>query len=261
MDRLQERITVEPDAAVHGYYFDAFSLHIYFRTDTVYDIVQQTRALLDGYGLRDKVIWINETNAAPTDDPDWPVQRPVFQLDLTQQASFLMQAAGLALAAGVERVAVYKLYDQELPPGGESFGILSPADQSPRPAFATWATVIDQLSDVEAARRAAVRRVDAVHFTHRDGLRESLLLWARTDAPATVRVTATADKAHWIDQYGGVALLRPVDGFYTLHLPGARCNPVDGCAVGGPAWLLVQPPGEISVQVVGETRPLSFGEE
>jgi hypothetical protein len=238
MDRLLERITQDADAAANDYYFQVFSLHIYFRTDTVYDIVRQTRALLDQYGLADKAIWINETNAAPTDDPLWPVDRPVFQLDLEQQAAFLMQAAGLGLAAGAERIAVYKLYDQNLPEGAESFGILSPADQSPRPAFRTWQTVIRYLGGVEQVQRAQHDLVDAV------------LLWARRDRAVTVTVSATADKAQLVDQYGGISLLRPVEGVYTLALPPATCNEVDGCAVGGPVWLLVQPSGEISVNEI-----------
>ena len=249
MDRLLERITQDADAAANDYYFQVFSLHIYFRTDTVYDIVRQTRALLDQYGLADKAIWINETNAAPTDDPLWPVDRPVFQLDLEQQAAFLMQAAGLGLAAGAERIAVYKLYDQNLPEGAESFGILSPADQSPRPAFRAWQTVIRYLGGAEQAQRAQQERVDAVLLQQQHD-QQTLLLWARTDRPATVTVSATADKAQLVDQYGGISLLRPVDGVYTLALPPATCNDVDGCAVGGPVWLLVQPAGEITVNEI-----------
>ncbi len=249
MDRLLERITQDADAAANDFYFQVFSLHIYFRTDTVYDIVRQTRALLDQYGLADKAIWINETNAAPTDDPLWPVDRPVFQLDLEQQAAFLMQAAGLGLAAGAERIAVYKLYDQNLPEGAESFGILSPADQSPRPAFRTWQTVIRYLGGVERSQRAQHDLVDAVLLQQQHD-QQTLLLWARRDRTVTVTVSATADKAQLVDQYGGISLLRPVEGVYTLALPAATCNDVDGCAVGGPVWLLVQPAGEISVNEI-----------
>ncbi len=257
MDRLLERITQDGEAAQHGHYFDVFSLHIYFRTDTVYEIVRETRDLLDRYGLEDKRIWINETNAAPTDDPQWPVERPVYQLNLEQQAAFLMQTAGLGLAAGAERIAVYKLYDQALPPGGESFGILSPADQSPRPAYSTWQTVIEYLNGVEQARRASTPRVDAVHMQHTDG-HQTAMLWARTAEAAQVEVEATGDKALLIDQYGTITLLRPTNGIYTLSLPGATCNEVDGCAVGGAVWLLVQPAGESVIYERTETGSASL---
>lgn len=246
MDRLLEQIVNDPDAPANDYFFDVFSLHIYFRSDTVYDISVEARSLLDLYGLDDKRIWINETNAPPTDDPLWPVERPVYQLDLAQQAAFLMQAAGLGLAAGVERLAVYKLFDQGLLPGGESFGILSPPDQSPRPAFATWQTVIRHLSGVVVAQRTHTEQTDAVRLVHGDG-HESLLLWARTAQAVQVQISATAEKAQLIDQYGNIILLRPVAGYYSLLLPAATCNAVDGCAVGGPVSLLVQPAGETYV--------------
>ncbi|MFZ4816890.1 MAG: glycosyl hydrolase, partial [Phototrophicaceae bacterium] len=114
LDRLLELITSDPDAAANGHYFDALSLHIYFRTETVYSITREARALLDSYGLNDKAIWINETNAPPTQDEAWPVERPVYPYTLEQQAAFLTQAAALGLAAGAERIAVYKLFDQGL---------------------------------------------------------------------------------------------------------------------------------------------------
>ena len=134
-DRLLEQIKNDPDGAQHNYYFDALSLHIYFRTDTVYEIVNIYRDLLDKHGFDDKAIWINETNASPNEDPNWPVVRPQYQVNLEQQAAFLVQAAALGLAAGAERIAVYKLYDQQLPEGGESFGLLYPADASPSPGL------------------------------------------------------------------------------------------------------------------------------
>jgi hypothetical protein len=256
MDRLLELIVSDPDAPQNNFFFDIFSLHIYFRTDTVYDITTQARNLLDSYDLQDKRIWINETNAAPTDDPFWPVERPVYQIDLEQQAAFLMQAAALGLAADVERMAVYKLYDQNLPAGGESFGILSPADQSRRPAFITWQTVIRHLSDVTQARRTHNDQVDGVRLAHDNG-HETILLWARTEAPVQIEVSASAEKAQLLDQYGNMTLLRPVHDYYTLTLPGATCNEVDGCAIGGPVSLLVQPASNTHVNILetgGQTR-------
>ena len=129
MSRLVARLADDPEAADHDYYFDALSLHIYFRTDTVYEIVREMREMLDANGLTDKAIWINETNAAPTDDPAWPVERPQFQIDLQHQAAFLVQAAALSLAAGAERVAAYKLYDQQLPSGGRVVWSAEPGER------------------------------------------------------------------------------------------------------------------------------------
>lgn len=261
-DRLLEAIAADPDAPQHGYYFDALSLHIYFRTDTVYDIVRVYADLLEKHGLGDKAVWITETNASPNLDPDWPVMRPQFQITLDQQSAFIVQSAALGLAAGAERIAVYKLYDQQLPQGGESFGLLFPADASPRPAFQAWQTVITHLDGVSHAQLGRHTNVNVVRMEQAAD-RMTLAAWARAGVTQTMRVSATGDKAYLIDQYGNAQVIRPVDGTYTLTLPGAICEDGDeGCVVGGPVSLLVQPAGDVTVSVVadGESVPLSFEE-
>lgn len=246
LDRLLERITADPDAAANGYYFDAVNLHIYFRTETVYQIVSETRTLLDRYGLADKSIWLAETNASPNLDPGWQVGRPNWQIDLEQQSAFLVQAAALGLAAGADHIAVYKLFDQGLPPGAESFGILRP-DGSRRPAFDTWRMVINRFSDVESSTFTRSDTTDIVRLDHASGL-ETWVVWARTDTAAQITISATSDKAYLIDQTGSIMSIRPFNGGYTLSLPAARCNRVDGCPVGGHVTLLVQGAGEPIVQ-------------
>ncbi|GAB4518405.1 MAG: hypothetical protein OHK0046_25980 [Anaerolineae bacterium] len=242
-DRLLERIVQDADAAQHDYYFDALSLHIYFRTDTVYDIVTTYRALLEKHGLGHKAIWITETNASPNRDPDWPVTRPQFQITVEQQAAFVVQAAALGLAAGAERIAVYKLYDQQLPEGGESFGLLYPADAAPRPAFTSWQTVIERFNGVNAAALEQTEQYNLVRLTHHYG-QQTLVAWARTDEPVTLTINATSDKAYLFDQYGQHRLIRPVEGAYRLMLPAAVCERQEGCVVGGEVSILVQPAPE-----------------
>jgi hypothetical protein len=247
LDRLLEAITADPDASAHGYYFDAVTLHIYYRTETIWQIVTETRALLRRYGLGDKAIWINETNASPNLDPEWRVERPNWQITLEQQGAFLVQAAALGLAGGADAIAVYKLNDFALPPGGESFGILRP-DGSPRPAFETWRMIVRNFAAVTDAWYARTDTVDVVRLDAGD--RQIMVAWARTGVPAMLRVGAVSDEAQLADQYGMMMTIRPLDGGYTLLLPGALCNPVDACAVGGSPAILMQPPGDASIAEV-----------
>lgn len=252
MDRLLERIADDPEAAANDYYFDVFSLHIYFRTETIPQIVGLMRDMLVKNGMGDKAIWINETNAAPNIDPAWPVVRPQFQITLEQQAAFLVQAAALSLAEGVERIAVYKLYDQNLPDGGESFGILNPASQQPRPAYYAWKTVIEHFRGVESAISASTETVDVVRLTHVDG-HQTFVVWTRTANERVIEIEATGDKAYLVDQVGNTVVLRPIEGIYTLTLPGAGCDEEDGCAVGGNVSILVQSLSDEAVQVTEVT--------
>ncbi|MBZ0289370.1 MAG: hypothetical protein K8I30_17250, partial [Anaerolineae bacterium] len=103
------------------------------------------------------------------------------------------------------------------------------------------------LNGVEQAERALTDTLDVVRLHHQDG-RQTVLAWARTESPVQVQIGATSDKALLLDQYGEVgAALQPENGVYTLNLPGARCNPVDGCAVGGAVSLFIQPDGTAAV--------------
>ncbi|MEL7236563.1 MAG: hypothetical protein AAGK74_18815, partial [Chloroflexota bacterium] len=233
LDRLLERITQDENAADHGYYFDAISLHIYFRTDSVYDIVNEARTLLDSYGLEDKAVWINETNAPPTQDPEWPVNRPVFQYTLEQQAAFLTHAAALGTAAGAERIAIYKLYDQDLPEGGETFGILRPADQSTRPAFDAWQTVNTLFYQVDSARRATTESTVAVLMTA-DNSNIALVVWSRDGEDSTV--TISSDTGTVYNHLDGTTPTETYNDEIMLTLPAANCNgddPEIPCPVGG----------------------------
>jgi hypothetical protein len=258
LDRLLEQLVSDPDAAANGYYFDALTLHIYFRTDTVYQITRETHALLDQYGITGKSIWIDETNASPNLDPLWPVGRPRWQIDLDQQSAFLVQATALGLAAGANHIGVYKLYDWSLPVGAEAFGLIR-ADGSHRPAFDTWKMVIERFGGVQSASLAQSDRVDAVRLIQSDGT-QTLVAWARTAEFAQIQVSATDTQSQLLDQYGTMMALRPTGNLYTLSLAGARCNPADGCAVGGLVSLLVQSQGDVTVQEItpGGIVPLVF---
>lgn len=258
MQRLVEYLQTIPNAGEHGYFFDVLSLHIYFRTDSVYDIVTEMRTMLDDHGMGDKSIWINEMNAAPTDDPGWPVERPQFPLNLAHQAAYVVQAAALGMAAGADHIAVYKLYDQALPEGGESFGLLNPRTREPRPAFHAWRGVTQRMASVETVRLSRTDGVTVVHLTHNND-QQTLVLWARTEMPVRLQVDALADKAYVMDHLANQTILRPVEGRYTLDLSGALCDETEGCYIGGPPLLLTLPAGEMAVHQDGV--PLVFSEE
>ncbi len=208
--------------------------------------------------MTDKHIWIDETNASPNLDPQWPVTRPNWQITLDQQGAFLAQAAALGLAAGADHIGVYKFYDWALPPGAESFGLIR-ADGSRRPAFDTWAMVIKQMSGVESAQLAQTPLVDVVRLRRSDG-QDLYAAWARTEQTVQIQIAATEMQAQFLDQYGKIMTMRPLNGMYTLALPGADCNPVDKCPVGGLVSLLLQPAGASTVDelTAAGITPLAF---
>ena len=72
LDRLFEIIAADPDASANGYFFDGVVYHLYFNPRQTADVLDETRALLAHYDISGKSIWINETNAPPSDDPQEP---------------------------------------------------------------------------------------------------------------------------------------------------------------------------------------------
>lgn len=255
--------TADPEAPAHGYFFDVISLHIYFQTDTVDYIVNETRAALAAYGLN-KPIWINETNASPDADPQWPVTRPRWRVDLREQASFILQAYALGLAAGAGRIAVYRLIDAGLPPGGEPFGLLRP-DHSRRPAYTAYRLVTQHYAGTRSVQ--VHRQPLLTQVTLERGERTTRVFWARTEAAVSVTVPALTcpsgqcqgtSQATLIDQEGNAQILDGSNGGYALTLPGARCaDETLGCIIGGPTYLLVEeaPASAIGVPEVDQATP------
>ena len=164
--------------------------------------------------------------------------RPRFQVDLREQASFILQAYALGLSAGAERIAVYKLIDVGLPPGGEPFGLLRP-DHSRRPAYAAYRLVTQHYAGTQSGRTA--RDPLWAQVTLNRGGVTTRVLWARTTADVSLTIPALAAQATLIDQEGNTQILDGSSGSYALTLPAARCaDVVLGCIIGGPTILLVE---------------------
>jgi hypothetical protein len=211
--------------------------------ETVWELVEQVDALQNSFGI-DKPIWINETNAAPNLDPWWPVERPFFQVDLDQQAWYVVQAHALGFAAGADSIGIYKLIDILLPPGGESFGILRP-DYSRRPAYLAYKTTIDLLRGFEGpVLREQNDDFTVVTFRHPDKVVR--VLWAREDLALKIALPALAREGTLVDYAGHETSLSAVDGEYLIDLEGARCR--DACEIGGPPLFLVEETDGTAVQ-------------
>lgn len=235
LDEFLRVVKADPEAPDHNYFFDTITLHIYFRVETVEELVEETWKIQERYGLR-KPIWINETNASPNLDPAWPVERPAFQVDLDQQAWYLIQAHALGFGARAARIGVYKLIDVQLPPGGESFGILRP-NQTRRPAFFAYQTIVNYLKDFTyPVGRQEASSFFVFSFKRPDEM--TRVLWSRTEAPLTLQVPALSATGLLVSALGETQTIRPDDGYYQIDLGGARCAPA--CDIGGPPVFLVE---------------------
>ena len=235
LDEFFTALLEVPEAVESNYFFDVLSLHIYFRVETVAELVKAVNDLQNSYGI-DKPIWINETNAAPNLDPWWPVVRPQFQVDLDQQAWYLVQAYALGFASGAESIGVYKLIDILLPEGGESFGILRP-DYSPRPAYLAYRTTIRLLQGFSGPVDIQ-QEDDFFVVTFRKEDQSIRILWARDDTALQLQVPALAEEGSLVEYSGRSETISAEEGQYLISLDGARCD--GACDIGGPPLFLVE---------------------
>ncbi len=237
-DRLLAIAAADPEADQNEYFFDVISLHIYFRTETIRSIIEEVNGIQARYGL-DKPIWINETNAPPNGDPEWPVNRPRFNVDLDQQAWFIVQALALGFASGAERISVYKLLDIHLPPGGESFGLVRP-DQSRRPAYNAYKMATRCFGAFEEVVMTEDPLFYQITFTRPGAWTH--VAWSRTPAASVVEIEARAESGTLLELSGANSALLPEGGAYMLQLPGQRCD--QECLMGGEPLLLLETSGE-----------------
>jgi hypothetical protein len=239
LDRLLDIILADPEAPAHGYYFDAVAYHLYYNPRQSLDVIGQVQGILGARGVMAKQIWINQTNAPPTEDSQAPSGiSPGFPVTLEEQSAFVIQEFALAFAAGADRVAFYKLRDTDGQPGtAEPYGLLR-ADDTRRPAFDAYRVVTTYLGDFRAAGRQELGNVNAVTFDR--GELTTTVFWTTSRNTTRVFVNAIAPQATLVDERGNTSTITASEGTYTIELPGATCAQDTTCVIGGAPRLLVE---------------------
>jgi hypothetical protein len=234
--RYLDALVADAEAAGNSYYFDVASLHIYFQPETVYDITAHYYREMHNRGIA-KPIWIVETNAAPSQDPAWPVPDAQFSVTLDQQASYMLQTMALGIAAGAQRIGVFKMADTEADRSAnpEPFGLVR-KDGSRRPAFTAYQVATNYLSGFRGGRWD--RRDEVCVVAVDRGERTTTAVWSRTDQPQTIMLAARTTRALLVDERGSARNIYPERGYYYVDVPGADCT--KGCQIGGGTRLVVE---------------------
>ncbi len=240
MALLLDQILADPQAMANNYYFDVATAHLYFQPGQIYDLLGLFTNIMRERGLQ-QPIWLVETNAPPKNDPDWLVPNWTLSVTQQEQAAFMPQALASALAAGAERIAVYKLMDtqDDRAANPEPFGLVR-RDSSERPAFATYRLAIGYLSGALRAERERWDEIGQIRVDQED--QTTTVLFSRLPEWQRVDVTATDEIAQLVDMWGTKQIITPTTGIYTINLPPASCSQsiADYCMIGGPNYYLVQ---------------------
>ena len=237
----------DPTNRYHGY-FDVANLHLYSNPTDFYWIVRKVRALLASHGWGDKQIWISETNAEPYNGTTPPKRHTNFRVSMQAQAAFLVHAFASDLAAGVDRIEIYRMFDgTETAHGLPAWGLINNAGQE-RPVARTFHFLVQLFKDAHGGSytRGKLYGGKAGIFkavVHKPGARITVL-WNQTGSKATYRLPAHAAQATLYDKFGNPRTIRPRGGAYVLPLPGGHdfTNPYDQRmpTVGGDPAIVVE---------------------
>lgn len=242
--RLLRVLRADSDAAGRSYDFDGLVVRGDTRTADVWDILSETRGLMESAGIEGKAVWL-QTALSPTLDPALPVSSPLFGVSLGQQADFVIQASALGLAAGVEGILWYRLADD--PGDSLPWGLLR-ADGTRRPAFDAYALAVELFSGTVSATRFENRSVALIVLEGQS--QDVYVMWARGTDPAQVVITspAVAEGARLTlpDGITRRVASEPVEwpAAFTVDLPPARTD-ANGflTAAGSPRILVLDKAG------------------
>ncbi len=238
----------DPEARASGYYFDAVPLQIYTDPFTLFDATRAYREILDRYGLK-KEIWITETNAPIWDDPDRPLTRGHWRATQREQADFIVQGYALALAAGAERISLYKMTEPPTwVPGWETYGLVRPEDRAVRPGYRALQTVHRLFGDVTGGE--VWQGSGAVVVQLQVSGRRTLVAWSRVPRTLRLAVPAATASATVHTPDGAQMSISPTAGTYRLDLGPATHD----TAVGQPGVYLVGGAPLILIETAPEPR-------
>jgi len=115
----------DPTNKNHGY-FDVANLHLYIGAPSFYWIIANLRTKLQAHGWGAKQVWVSETNVEPYDDPAHREPVTQFRVTMDEQAGFLVDAFATDIAARVNRIEVYRMFDgKETADGLAALGLVS----------------------------------------------------------------------------------------------------------------------------------------
>jgi hypothetical protein len=244
-DRLLDLVASDPTAAANNDYMDFVSLHLYNDPHTLYDVPIMYHQFMQARGF-DKPIWIPETNVVPYDDPvnaGGPFSTATdMRASLSEQASFIIQAYALGLAAGVDRIEIYKMKDGDNDVINGQALVGNVPDLRIRPAYVSYQLAAQYMSNAKSARYYKNGDVDEVVFDR--GTQRVTVLWNNSFTPVTVNVKSSGGSAKLLDKYGVEKPRNTGPGGFAIDLEPAtnRSNPEspDKALIGGNPVLLIE---------------------
>lgn len=245
---LLDAIERDPDHERYNAYFDVAAVHVYNAPLNSYAVPLIMRRIMAERGLA-KPIWIDESNAIPYGDPANPLPYAPMAATLDQQAAYVVQSMALAIAAGVDRYAIYKAVDEKPENGSDLYGLVR-NDRSLKPAYVAYQVASTYFQGVRSAvytwpgssevptaeevgsilasvdtRPQFIWPAQVSQVVMERGTHRTVVVWNNSPDEVTQRIPATAERAVLVTKSGQSTPLTAQAGFYTVTLPGSQHNP------------------------------------
>ncbi|MGH2444222.1 MAG: hypothetical protein ACRDFX_13790, partial [Chloroflexota bacterium] len=207
--------------------FDIASWHAYGAARSLYWNLLKLRHLIAIRGFGTVPIWVTE-DGFPASDPN----------GIPRQAAYVLQSIAYALAAGADKVLVYRASDDPLP---KTWGLVS-SSGVPRPGYVAFQVAAEYLASTQVVSYVPTGNLERFVFYQPD--RRITLMWNRGIKDQTFSVPAGHPTISAIDWQGVTSALTPIAGAIQVTAPGASYDAggVDPRAaiVGGPPVLLAE---------------------
>jgi hypothetical protein len=220
--QVLDAATADPAGPANGNFFDAVAAHVYTTATNAYWVPKTFSDLLTKHGMA-KPIWIDEMNVAPYDDPASSLPAAAPNATLAQQADFMLEAYAEAIAAGVQRIGVYKMVDV-VPQDGAPYGLMR-NDGSLRPAYTALQTAVATLGGLTTAQLRTGQHHIAIAFPN--GTRLTTVVWNTGPSAYTLYLCAQGSSAQVIDTLGNSHIVSPSgpgSGVYQIPLAPATAH-------------------------------------
>ena len=228
----------DPAAPSNNYFFDVMSVHLYSRSASIYNEVNNIRSGMTTYNVGDHPIWLTETGVPVwNDDPD-PIKYD-YAATQDEAAAYVIQSYANGWASDVERYFFFRTHDADM---SEYFGLIRKDDHSLRPAYVAYQVATTYLISPTFTTRASTGshlRVTLWGTPHG----KVSVLWNESASAGDYVLPAAVDTATLVDRLGVTQTVSASGGAYTLTLPAATANLVSNPAdyiIGGDPLILIE---------------------
>jgi len=228
----------DPAASQNNYFFDVMSVHLYSRSSSIYDEVNNIRNGMEAYNVGDHPIWLTETGVPVWGDPQAHKSKYDYAATQDEAAAYVIQSYANSWASDVERYFFFRTNDADM---GEYFGLIR-NDHSLRPAYVAYQVATTYLISPTFTTRALAaphRRVTLWGAPYG----KVSVLWNESPATGVYTLPATIETATLVDRLGVTATITATEEAYTFTLPSATANLVSNpndYIIGGDPLILIE---------------------